>query len=206
MTSLYLLRHGETQWNVEKRFQGSKDSPLTEVGKRQAQSHGTLLQSVGVANIICSTLGRVRETIRIIQAVWQGTVIYDERLRELGAGAWEGLTFIEVANQYPNLMSRSKRWWFDFKSPGGESNRELRSRLEPLLAEIITTPYDLAILTHGAVLRMLLELLLDIPYQENPTFTIENETVFRIDNLLDATRCFHYLDGTQPIPGLPTNT
>jgi len=103
-------------------------------------------------------------------------------------------------------MSRSKRWWFDFKPPGGESNRELRSRLEPLLAAIITTPYDLAILTHGAVLRMLLELLLDIPYQENPTFTIENETVFRIDNLLNATRCFHYLDGKQPIPGLPTNT
>ena len=69
------------------------------MGKCQARNHGTLLQSEGVANIICSTLGRVRETIRIIQAVWQGTVIYDERLRELSAGAWEGLTFFEVADR-----------------------------------------------------------------------------------------------------------
>ena len=153
---------------------------------------------------MASTAGRVCETVEIIQEVWVGSVVFDDRLVELSAGVWEGLTIAEVADKHPELFESRDRWPFAFKPPGGESNRGLSTRLRPVIKAIKTKSHDLAIVTHGAVLRMFIELLLDLPYQDKSSFPIYNETVFRLDNPFGDLLCFHYLDGTHPINGLPT--
>lgn len=203
MTSLFLLRHGQTHWNTERRFQGMKDSPLTEKGQEQARQHGWLLKHQEVSHAIASPLGRVRETIKIIQEIWDGSIKFDERLVELSAGRWEGLTYTEVKFQFPDECELFSRWSLDFKPPGGESKNEMRIRLLAVLKDLKKSPNDLAIISHGGVSRMLVELILGLPNEGEPTFHTGNEIVFRIDDPFGQCQCVHYGEGTVANEGLP---
>ena len=99
--TIYLLRHGETQWNTESRLQGHLDSPLTEKGRSQASYNGLRLNSLQDRNpiIYSSPLGRCIETAHIVASkigVDEATVKKDDRLKELSYGRWEGLIKSEI--------------------------------------------------------------------------------------------------------------
>lgn len=89
MLQVYLVRHGETQWNAERRIQGQSDSPLTAKGEQQAMQVGERARSLGITHIISSDLGRTKRTAEIIAQACGCDITFDSRLRELDMGVLE---------------------------------------------------------------------------------------------------------------------
>lgn len=137
MAELWLVRHGQTDWNIEGRFQGQADVPLNAAGRAEAQKLANELACVPFEAIYSSDLERARETAEIIAAPHELPVRVDERLREISHGDWEGLHVSEIRAQAGTafldpIQPRSP----DFRSPGGESVRELAARVNQVLSEI----------------------------------------------------------------------
>ena len=96
---IYLVRHGETEWNVIRRFQGRSDSPLTALGLSQAATYAGILRGVGAAedfDLISSPLGRAAKTAEIIGAALGLKLRLDPRLEEVSLGSWDGCTFDDI--------------------------------------------------------------------------------------------------------------
>jgi probable phosphoglycerate mutase len=111
--SLLLVRHGQSEWNAVKRWQGIADSPLTRLGRRQALAIGRLLasdQGVTFSVVASSDLSRAAETAAIIAAeLGLDDVISDARLREADAGPWEGMTPREIGERWPGFLEAHRR-------------------------------------------------------------------------------------------------
>ena len=161
---LYVLRHGETAWNTERRMQGTKDSALTERGRLQAIAMGRTLKlelarEPGPTVFLRSPLGRVRETSEIIgralgldPAEWRD----DPRLAELSYGQWEGSSWKEIELTYPTALADWRADPHGYCPPGGESHFELRRRSAAVLADIVASATRTVVVGHGvsgAVLR-----------------------------------------------------
>lgn len=128
-TVLALLRHGKTMWNEEGRIQGRKDSPLSAKGRKQVHEWGAFLEDYTIDQIIASDLGRVRETVAILQNYCKTAPIHwNPALREQAWGEWEGKTFRELkAEQAEELAAQIRAGW-DFCPPGGESRKDVLQR------------------------------------------------------------------------------
>lgn len=161
---LYMLRHGETAWNTERRMQGLRDSKLTERGRLQAEAMGRALKreledADGPTVFLRSPLGRACETAEIIgrelglaPARWRD----DPRLVELGYGDWEGLSWTEIQVTHPTALADWRADPHGYCPPGGETHTELRARSAGVLADIIASGVRTVIVGHGvsgAVLR-----------------------------------------------------
>jgi probable phosphoglycerate mutase len=164
---LYLLRHGETAWNLDRRMQGSKDSALTARGRSQAAAMGRALaaelaREPGPTIFLRSPLGRTRETATIIGreiGLDDGEWRDDPRLAELRYGDWEGSTWAEIEVNHPNAMATWRGDPEGFCPPGGETHFELRRRSAAALADIVASGTRTVVISHGvsgAVLRGLL--------------------------------------------------
>lgn len=156
-TRIVLVRHGETNWNVEQRIQGQGDSPLTQSGIEQAQAIGKRLAREQFDRLIASDLGRAMQTAREIAALTHHAVSPDARFRERHFGAGEGLTYKEIDERYAGAFSRVREVDPDFAIPGGESRRQFHARvvrgLEALAHE--RRGESLVVVTHGGVLATL---------------------------------------------------
>jgi probable phosphoglycerate mutase len=154
---LYMLRHGETAWNTERRMQGTKNSALTERGRAQAIAMGRALKvelalEPGPTVFLRSPLGRTCETALLIgrelgldPADWRD----DPRLAELSYGEWEGFTWKEIEARHPDALSQWRADPHGFCPPGGETHFELRRRSEAVLAEIIAAKVRTVVVSHG---------------------------------------------------------
>src|ERR1700761_8716773 len=141
MMPLYVLRHGETVWNTERRMQGSRNSDLTARGRAQALAMGRALRAELAREdrptlFLRSPLGRTVETSLIVgqelgldPAAWRD----DPRLIELGYGAWEGSTWAEIESHTPNALAGWKADPETYCPPGGESHAALRLRAAAVL-------------------------------------------------------------------------
>jgi probable phosphoglycerate mutase len=145
-----MVRHGESTWNVEGRWQGQVDAPLSELGQRQAHAAG---DSVGAVDaVVASDLERALITAALIaEPSGIGPVHTDVRLRERSAGPWEGLTRDQIEEQYPGWLAAHKR------PDGFEPDDELCARVLEALAELAAFFGDAYVLvvTHGGVIRAL---------------------------------------------------
>ena len=112
MTTLILVRHGETDWNAQHRWQGHSDTRLNDAGREQARLLAEGLPDVDA--LYSSDLARARETAEILAGKIGLEVRFDERLRERGFGSWEGLTMDEIESAYPD----DKRRWLAGTGPG----------------------------------------------------------------------------------------
>ena len=136
MTEIYLTRHGETEWNVQKRAQGFQDSPLTPRGLEQARRLARRLSAVHFDAIFTSPLPRAYRTAQIIANTRDQLIQTDDRIREIYLGEWEGMTFREISALYPQ---ENQYFW---NAPGlyipisGESFDDLRRRIESFLHDI----------------------------------------------------------------------
>jgi len=131
-TTIVLVRHGETDWNRESRFQGHADTPLNEDGRSQAQELAKLLVAEPVTALYTSPLRRASETAEILAATLGVEARALEALREIDVGAWEGLTIDEVRERYPERLDEDWRsGWED-----GETYDELERRVVPALVEL----------------------------------------------------------------------
>ena len=171
---LLLTRHGETDWNLQRRIQGSTDTELNETGRRQAmQLAEVLLTSPDRPGIIyTSGLKRAQETARIAAGQLQIPCLIHPGLEELSFGLWEGLTWEQVEQQYPDLYHI---WHTDRRyghPPKGESYQDLLDRVIPALRDVIRqeggsgADRRILIITHSAVIMSLLSYLNRTPFEE----------------------------------------
>lgn len=158
--TLYLIRHGETDWNAEGRLQGGRDIPLNDVGRVQAEEAGLKLREVAARaedlDYVCSPLSRSRETMEIARrAIGLHPTYYktDERLRELTFGAWEGMTWREVRASAPQAAREREADKWHYTPPQGESYEMLLARTMPVFQQIRR---DTVIVSHGGVMRVAL--------------------------------------------------
>lgn len=164
----YFARHGETDWNRERRYQGSRDIPLNETGRRQADANGMLLKFLleeanadpAAFRWYASPLSRARETMERMRAPFEvplPEVIYDKRLIEISFGNFEGLLHDEVAREREALApgQRDSSYW-NFRPEEGENYDDLAHRLLDFASEL--TDHAI-IVAHGGVLRALRHLV-----------------------------------------------
>lgn len=161
---LYVLRHGETAWNLERRMQGTKDSPLTERGRAQAEAMGRTLKAElarepSATIFLRSPLGRARQTADIVGRALgldAGQWRDEPRLAELGYGTWEGFSWKEIEVTHPTALADWRADPHGYCPPGGETHHELRRRSAAVLGEIARSATRTVIVGHGvsgAVLR-----------------------------------------------------
>ena len=152
---LYLVRHGETEWNAAGRYQGAKDSPLTERGRQQARQTGRRLAHCFngdlplVAHV--SPLGRTLETAALIAESLPLEIRIEPRLAEISAGAWDGLSMYEIDMEYPGALSAGGQHDWYFLGPGGETFESALGRVSAWLSEAAAPSL---IVTHGLASRL----------------------------------------------------
>ncbi|HVU42091.1 MAG TPA: histidine phosphatase family protein [Xanthobacteraceae bacterium] len=173
MPVLYYIRHGETDWNVEQRLQGHRDTPLNARGRRQASHCGDILRDLlvrdGRAAVDCayvsSPLCRARETMQLVRtAVDLEPDIYDvdKRLIEISFGDWEGLTLPEIAGRDAEALAAREQNKWGFTPPGGESYRDVTARVSAWYA---TVTQDTVVTAHGGVARALIAHFNILPHE-----------------------------------------
>ncbi len=155
---IILVRHGQTEWNLLQKYQGQTDIPLTDLGRKQAQAAGEYLSNTEkIEALYCSDLSRTRETAKIIGKNIDLQPECDSRLRELSFGLWEGLTFTEVYEKYPEEFNNWYKDTHKIKVPEGESFAQLVERVMKSVKEIMEKhTKTVVIVTHGGVIKGIL--------------------------------------------------
>lgn len=161
----YLIRHGETDWNVQRRFQGSTDIPLNENGRGQAAKLSSFFVGHPIEAVLSSDLGRALETAQILATHFDLPVFVDHRLRECDGGEIEGAS---VAELIASCGQQGLDQWYavspaadEFCFPGGETKRTHRERLFAALTQFVAeTPHRrVAVATHGGSIRRIIHYL-----------------------------------------------
>lgn len=156
MKTLYLVRHGESIDNLEKKYAGWSDKPLTEKGIAQAQAAAIKCVQYPFEKIMSSDLKRAHQTACIIGEKMGLVVDVDQRLREIHMGDWEGLTFPHIQAKDPDLVKA----WFDpsltFTYPNGENMAGVARRAKACIFEAFETCDHLLVVSHSATIAALL--------------------------------------------------
>jgi broad specificity phosphatase PhoE len=185
---IFLVRHGETEWNRIRRYQGWQDSPLTPEGVAQAEAIGRRLRRLpeaAEAGIVASPLGRARHTAEIIAECLSnnrgrpGTIRFDERLREISLGSWDGLDKRDIRRRAPELFTGEEgRWEWYFGSPDGETYECFAGRIAAFLADLGDAP--VIAVSHGVTTRVLRGLYAGLPRGEALRLTVPQDRIFRL--------------------------
>lgn len=169
MAILLLIRHGETQWNREDRFQGSADIPLSEGGRAQARQLANQLADKHLAAIYSSPLSRALDTAQALAAEHGLDVHIVDDLQEINVGEWSGKTWAEIQEVWPELMHNWRANPLESgPPPGGEDYAAFRRRCMEALDYIAGRHGDtdqVAVVCHGGVIRAVITGLLGIPWQ-----------------------------------------
>jgi broad specificity phosphatase PhoE len=191
---LWLVRHGATAWNLERRFIGHEDIPLAPLGRTQARWVGRRLRLEHIAAIYSSDLQRAHETATIIaqQCSLQRPVLVSSAWREMFFGDWEGLTYAQIADQYKHPLDFFSDP-INHPSPGGETFSHLLERVQIAFAQLAqdaanggidpTNQGDIVLVSHAGPLRVLLCLLLGIPLEHLRQLRLDHGSLSAIDFL-----------------------
>lgn len=185
-TTVWIIRHGETEWNRLGRWQGQKDTDLSELGRRQAEATAQRMRSIPLDAIYSSDLRRASQTAAAAAGYHGLAVTCDRRLRERGFGILEGLTRTQMAGQFPELHQllegRDPAW----APPEGESLVQRHKRAVEAFAQIAAahSGQHIALFTHGGIVDTLLRHVMDIPLDVPRRFLFPN----------CALNCFVFFD------------
>jgi broad specificity phosphatase PhoE len=177
---LVFIRHGETDWNRELRFQGQRDIPMNARGRLQAARNGRAIAGIlrdGEWQLVASPLGRAEETMRIVlQAAGESGRRFatDPALMEANYGDWEGLTLDEIATRFPKQGRARDRDKWGYVPPNGESYAMLSERVGRWLKTLDRPTFVVA---HGGILRALLHLLAGLPSHDAPHLAVPQDRV-----------------------------
>ncbi|MDN2501744.1 bifunctional RNase H/acid phosphatase, partial [Nocardia nova] len=163
-TRLLLLRHGQTELSVERRYSGRGNPDLTALGREQAARAAKYLAAKGdIAAVVTSPLGRARETAQAAAQALDVPVRVLDALTETDFGEWEGLTFTEAAQRDPDLH---QRWLGDpsLPAPGGESFAQVRERVEAVRRDLLALypGQNVVVVSHVTPIKTLLQLALEV--------------------------------------------
>jgi len=164
MPVIYYVRHGETAWNAEGRFQGSRDIPLNERGHAQAKAAGGILRDLIARatrephhlGFVSSPLSRARTTMDLLRGALGLPVngyAVEHRLREIGWGEWEGLTVPEMQVHDPTTFAARRQDRWNVTAPKGETYAQVTTRLRTWLQDLTT---DTVAVAHGGTMRALM--------------------------------------------------
>ncbi|MEK9785565.1 MAG: histidine phosphatase family protein, partial [Gammaproteobacteria bacterium] len=151
--TLLIARHGQTDWNLARRWQSRSDIPLNATGVTQADSLALqlLAEQYRPVRIISSPLSRARQTAEIMGRVLGLSVEVDQRLTELDLGEWEGRLEAELRAEDPARYDHWRSEGYLIAPPGGESLFDVAERVRPLVTELKTDPGDLLLVGHQGV-------------------------------------------------------
>ena len=183
MKTLYIVRHGETDWNKMGKYQGITDIPLNENGLNQAKACGNALKDVTFDRILSSDLSRALVTAETIRGDRTTSITVDKRLRELNFGDWEAMLFSDIEARWPGLIDEMYLRPHLVKVPNGESFKDLQDRAWAGLEEFLNVNDEeeiLLIACHGGTIRTLLCKLLDISISHCWNFSQGNTAINRI--------------------------
>lgn len=190
---IYVIRHGQTDWNAERRLQGQKDIPLNDFGRAQATQNGVALGKLLNGNaadfdFVASPLWRTRETMeRVRTAMGLEPVAYrtDERLVEVSFGDWEGHTLPDIKRMAPERLKARKAAKWDFIPPGdtAESYEILSWRIGSWLASV-TGPT--VCVCHGGVVRSIFRLVGGMSREEAAETEIPQDRILHVDTAKNA--------------------
>jgi ribonuclease H / adenosylcobalamin/alpha-ribazole phosphatase len=181
MARLFLVRHGETAQNIQMRYLGTCDEPLTDNGMRQAQLVADALSRIPISLVVSSPLRRAADTAARIQEACGADLKLDPRLAEGSFGNWEGRTRDEVLKLGGNDAALLARWESDpsFSPPGGESILMIQKRIVSLVEDLTAEhPAESVVLvSHVGPIKALLSAVLDIPLQATRRLFLDPATI-----------------------------
>lgn len=159
MTTIYLTRHGQTEWNLEKRLQGHGNSPLTEFGLNRAKELSKRIKDIDIDTIYTSPIERAYKTACIVKGDKNIEVKVHEGLKEMNFGDYEGKITEEVMKENPDWdISAIMRGNLEMRAPNGETLGEVRERVNSAMKEIIKENEDknILIVAHGITLKAIM--------------------------------------------------
>ncbi|OEH93856.1 histidine phosphatase family protein [Bacillus solimangrovi] len=196
MITLYITRHGETEWNSEGRLQGSLNSNLTANGIKNAQSLGERLQELEFVAVYASPSGRTKQTAQVILEDREIPIIYDNNLKEINMGEWEGETLIDVEGLYPEQFHAFWNLPHEYTPVGGETFEDAWNRALQILGRIKEEQKNgnVLIVTHGVLIKCLISIfknaliedLWSPPFIHDTSLTVVNMTEADYEILLEG--------------------
>jgi len=183
MLQVYLVRHGETVWNAERRIQGQSDSPLTEKGEQQAWQVGERVKHLGITHIIASDLGRTRRTAEIIADACGCSLTLDARLRELNMGVLEKRPLDGLTAEEEQWRAALVNGTEGGRIPEGESMTEMATRMHAALNACLDLPAGSRplLVSHGMALGSLVSTILGLPAYAERRLRLRNCSISRVD-------------------------
>jgi len=174
-TEIFLVRHGETELNVQGVYYGWTDCGLTEKGIMQAEDLADTLQDICFDVVISSSLARAVSTAALVSGFTPDEIIKDDRLRELNFGAWEGMHFTEVRERYKEAWEKWGSDWKNSAPPGGESFVEIYGRVKSCIEDILKEHKGkkILIVSHQGSMRIIPTVLLGLPEEAGWSFAAE---------------------------------
>ncbi|MEO0972987.1 MAG: histidine phosphatase family protein [Pseudomonadota bacterium] len=201
--TLYFVRHGQTEWNVQRRLQGRADSPLTAVGERQARAHHEWLRLAPPQAIIASPLGRVRATVALINEALDLVPEFDGDLSERCMGEFEGRSIAQIAEDDPASAAVKERDPWHWLPPGGEDYDAMMVRTAPVVARLAHHPAERTlVVSHGTIVRPILKHLLHLDRATTLRISSPNELAYRLERVDEETWSVTHWTGTEWTPGL----
>ncbi|WP_163340281.1 histidine phosphatase family protein [Desulfopila sp. IMCC35008] len=181
-TTFGLLRHGKTVWNEEKRVQGRGNSPLTEEGISQTEQWAKRCHVMAWDRIIASDLGRVQQTVTLLNEQLRLPVTFDHRLREQDWGTWEGMRVTDVRQQYPEVLAEQIAAGWDFTPPDGESRAQARARAFEALNDAHATHagQNILIVCHLGIIKCLVYAVAGRSFLPHEPSLLEKDRLHRI--------------------------
>ena len=179
--TIYFIRHGETDWNAQARYQGQADVPMNDTGRAQAKRNGEalrpLLPDIAKADFVASPLARARETMRIVRetlGLKPDDFRIDERLKEAHYGDWQGTLLADLPDVDAKGIEARTRDPFRWRPQGGESYEDLMGRILPWLAAI---ERHTVVVSHGGVSRVLRGHILNLDVATVPRLDVPQDRV-----------------------------
>lgn len=181
---MYLVRHGQTEWNRQRRLQGFQDSPLSELGHQQAKQLGEAIKRLGlpITQAWVSPLGRARQTAEQIAAAVSLELEFMDDLREVSFGDFEGNTLPELDEKYPGAWEARTEDKWGYRPPGGESNADALNRAQRMAARIEQWQDDCPplIIAHFAINRLILSQLIGVQPEDTMRMNVPHGGIYRV--------------------------
>ncbi len=183
MTRLVLIRHGETDWNLEGRWQGQADVPLNLNGYAQAKEVAEQLANIPLEAIYSSDLQRTRDTARAIGEQKGLAVKIDPRLREISHGLWEGMQIKEIESQYQQEFQARRKDPYHIPAPGGENGQQVQERMLAALQDIIICHPNgsVAVVSHGYALAVVRAYFTNYPFNQVRELVPKNSEIIQFE-------------------------
>lgn len=182
---IWLVRHGQTEFNAEGRIQGAKDSPLTALGVEQGKRIGARLRDVvpKEARIVASPLGRTQHTAELIKEAsgLAAPIETDARLAEISLGEWDGMLKEDIRQLVSDYDAGAKRWSWFFDAPGADSYEAMTERLGGWLEDAVASGGPVVAVSHGVAGRILRGLFLKLQRDEALMLDIPQDACFSLN-------------------------